>query len=559
MDHCMGTKARWNLNFFFILVFLSGLTFLIFEVSWFRMLSLTIGSTTGASTLVLSAFLSGMGIGGYFWGKKSSITLWHLFAYIGVMGGIASFGITYGIPLIYQATSCSWIAYIVAIIVIFIPTFFMGGVLPILAEKTSQFSINKNRSLGQLYALETLGSVIGGLLTGFLLIKIWGQQGTVLFAIAIILLQTIILLIRQQKFDPTENGTISEVISSPKSNTEKDTETQKIWKIAPISTFMCGFLIVSMQAIWFRFFKVYFVNTSYTFATISSIVILGLFLGSWIFSATTQRINNKPKALYVVLLLMSFIATIGLVLLINLPSLIMVPLATSQEDYFLRILVLPIISALLIIVPLTLLSGYCFPLIWSMVTESQKHISPRIGAIVLSNSLGSAIGPILTSFVLIPLFGGALSTLVCIAIVLISILWISKIHPFFKAQKRFNIGISGVLIGLLIILIIHPQIYNSSSFVQQILQKNIKLWRNYRRHLHCWTGYQRRKSGNLYVCEQQFGYRLYLRCHKSGEDGGAYSFFNGIKMRQRSRGWVWHRCDYFRHRFASRGIKHRLH
>jgi len=456
----MGTKARWNLNFFFVLIFLSGLTFLIFEVSWFRMLSLTIGSTVTASTLILSAFLSGMGIGAHFWGKKSSTAiLWYLYAAIAILGAITSLAITRGIPFIYQTTSLSWMGYIAAIIVIFIPTFFMGSILPLIAEEVSQFSKNRNRCLGQLYAIETLGSVIGGVLTGFLLIKVLGQQNTILFAVIIILVQALALFIWQRKSVSKKANSASEGRPSQKNENTADKEVDSLWKIALISTFMCGFLIVSMQVIWFRFFKVYFVNTSYTFATISSIVILGLFLGSWLFSTTTQRIKNKPKALYIVLLLMSFMAAIGLVILINLPSLIMIPLATSQDDYFLRILVLPIISALLIIVPLTLLSGYCFPLIWSMVTEHKKQISPRIGAVVLSNSLGSAIGPILASFVLIPLLGVALSTLVCIALVLVSILWISKSHSFFKAQKGVNIGISGALIGILIILIIHPQIY----------------------------------------------------------------------------------------------------
>ena len=316
----MGIKARLNLNFFFILVFLSGFTFLIFEVSWFRMLSLTIGSTTGSSTLVLSAFLSGMGIGGYFWGKKNTVRLWHLFAYIAVMGGVASLGITYGIPFVYQVTSCSWMAYIVAIIIIFIPTFFMGGVLPLFAEKASRFSINKNRSLGQLYALETLGSVLGGLFAGFLLIKVFGQLNTILFAVMIMALQTLVLFIWQQKSSyQSANVAAGEAIPQGHKTVAKK-EEERLWKIALVSTFMCGFLIVSMQVVWFRFFKVYFVNTSYTFATISSIVVLGLFLGSWLFSATIQRIDNKPKALYVVLLLMSLVATIGLVLLINLPD-----------------------------------------------------------------------------------------------------------------------------------------------------------------------------------------------------------------------------------------------
>jgi spermidine synthase len=457
MDLSMATKARWNVNFYFVLIFLSGLTFLIFEVSWFRMLSLTIGSTSSASTLVLSAFLSGMGLGAHFWGKRSSsLRLHFLFAIIAILGAATSFAISRGIPLLYQAVSLPWIGYIAAIMVIFIPTFFMGSILPLMAEKISQFSKNKNRSLGQLYALETLGSVTGGLLTGFLLIKILGQSNTILFAVVIILLQALVLFIWQRKPLSETTNTVNE--PKPRQTEEPGPATGNLWKTALIATFICGFLMISMQIIWFRFFKVYFVNTSYTFATISSIVILGLFLGSWLYSATTKRVKAKPKTLNLLLLLMSFVTLAGMVFLVDLPTLIMIPMATSQEDYFLRILVLPILSALIVIIPPTLLSGYCFPLIWSMVTEGQKQIGSRIGTLVLANSLGSVIGPILTTFVLIPYFGGALSTLVCIVPVLASMLWISSIHHPFKARKGFNLGISGALICLIIIVAIHPQI-----------------------------------------------------------------------------------------------------
>ena len=45
------------------IAFMAGSCFLVFEVSWFRILSLTGGATVAASTLVISAFMAGLGIG----------------------------------------------------------------------------------------------------------------------------------------------------------------------------------------------------------------------------------------------------------------------------------------------------------------------------------------------------------------------------------------------------------------------------------------------------------------------------------------------------------------
>jgi hypothetical protein len=44
------------------LVFLAGFSVLIYEVSWFRMLSLVLGATVSASTIVLVAFMAGFGL-----------------------------------------------------------------------------------------------------------------------------------------------------------------------------------------------------------------------------------------------------------------------------------------------------------------------------------------------------------------------------------------------------------------------------------------------------------------------------------------------------------------
>jgi len=102
-------KQTNNLLLFFIIIFFAGFTFLIYEVSWFRMLSLVIGATVSASTIVLVAFMLGIGIGAYYWGKKVSKNnspekiLYYLFVAIGAIGFINYFLIKYFLPSLYPS------------------------------------------------------------------------------------------------------------------------------------------------------------------------------------------------------------------------------------------------------------------------------------------------------------------------------------------------------------------------------------------------------------------------------------------------------------------------
>jgi predicted membrane-bound spermidine synthase len=52
-----------------LLVFFAGCSFLIYEVSFFRMLALSLGATVKASTLVLAAYMAGFGAGAWIWGR----------------------------------------------------------------------------------------------------------------------------------------------------------------------------------------------------------------------------------------------------------------------------------------------------------------------------------------------------------------------------------------------------------------------------------------------------------------------------------------------------------
>lgn len=460
-SYFMATKNRHLLIRYFAIIFFSGLAFLVLEVSWFRILSLVIGSTTGASAVVLSAYLLGLGIGAHYFGRNRLwISTSVLYLLIALMAMATYYATLFGIPILYRQVGLGnpllmgIIGYAVASALIFIPSFFMGGVFPLFAQKVSPLTDNKEKTLGLLYALETFGSVLGGLLAAFFLIKIFGQLYTVIVAAALLLLVSVVLY-----FERTKRGQqIPEKQAFAKIKKLSSEEKLK-WKMVLASTFVCGFMVVAMQTIWFRFFKVYFVNTSYTFAMVSTMVIFGLYLGSWLYSSMARRIKDKTRTLFRIMIWMAAVATVGMFVIVNLPSLVLIPMAVSQDDYLVRILIIPIVSALLIIVPLTLLSGFCLPLLWSMVVSDNQQVAAQTGRVLFFNALGSVSGPLLATFLFVPMVGGALASVFPIVLVIVTALWIASQIGDKKKVPMFRFAmIASATIGLLL-LILAPKIY----------------------------------------------------------------------------------------------------
>ena len=149
----------------FLFFFLSGAAALIYELVWLRYLGLVFGNTTYAIATVLAAYMAGLGLGSYFFGGLADKWSRPLRVYglleIGVgVYGILTPMIVAGLTSVYVsfaqgATSNSTLLLIVRLslcfLLLFIPTFFMGATLPILAR----FYIRRSAAIGTTMASTT--------------------------------------------------------------------------------------------------------------------------------------------------------------------------------------------------------------------------------------------------------------------------------------------------------------------------------------------------------------------------------------------------------------------
>jgi spermidine synthase len=164
----------------------TGLTFLLMELVWYRMLSPILGGTTFMFALVLAMALAGIGIGGAIYAR------WQQASHGAMAMVLAAEALALALPfalgdrlaLLAQALrdqtdfashAGGW-ALVTAIVVL--PGSIVAGVqFPLLIALLGRGGEDVGRDVGQAYAWNTAGSIAGSLLGGFLLIPCLGATG----------------------------------------------------------------------------------------------------------------------------------------------------------------------------------------------------------------------------------------------------------------------------------------------------------------------------------------------------------------------------------------------
>ena len=356
------------------------------------MLSLVLGATVSASTIVLATFMAGFSLGAYILGKivnasrKPGRLLAFLLTGIGVFGLINLYFLKSLLPSLYQILgnkeisilTTELVIYSISIILLLLQTFLMGGILPVVSKIVIQKKENISSGIGRIYALDTLGSALGGLFAGFVLLGNIGQQNTVFVAVIINLIIGIYLL-ATKSFFVSDSLEFSKIKSREKSETKEIDYLVLYRKIALPATFIVGFSVMALQIIWMRMYKIYLTNTSYTFALISSLVIIGFFLGSWIFTKHANKIKNYSIAMLKAIILLGLFTGIGLIILINMPEIIMFPFENLLSHPFIKLILMPMLAALLVVFPPAMVSGFAFPLACRMLTANIDQVGKGVG------------------------------------------------------------------------------------------------------------------------------------------------------------------------------------
>ncbi len=177
----------------FVCFFLSGASGLVFEVIWTRMLTLVFGASTPAISTVLSAFMGGLALGSFIFGRFADRLKYPILTYAAMETGVGIFALV--IPLVVRGVYppvSHWITnhggnrfdvftllrFIVVALVLLPPTTLMGATLPLLARHFVRQGGRLGQRVGALYAVNTFGAVVGTFLAGFFLLPGLGLAWT---------------------------------------------------------------------------------------------------------------------------------------------------------------------------------------------------------------------------------------------------------------------------------------------------------------------------------------------------------------------------------------------
>jgi spermidine synthase len=178
------------------LAFVSGLAILALEVLWTKSLVLILGSTTYAFSTMLTAVLVGIAVGSaafarYADAARNRAALAAALLFGGGLCAVLGPAIINRLPFWFLRladwTAGDWNLYIasqfaVCFALVFVPTFLSGASFPILVRMHSRGVPRVGRTVSDIYAINTLGGIIGSLVGGFVLVRCYGLAGSVTVA-----------------------------------------------------------------------------------------------------------------------------------------------------------------------------------------------------------------------------------------------------------------------------------------------------------------------------------------------------------------------------------------
>jgi spermidine synthase len=387
---------------------------LIYEVVWARMLTQIFGNTTHAIATVLSAFMGGLALGSYVLGRLADAPR-NAFLLYGILeAGVGVYGLA--IPALFALTQQAYsrlyglaetsftafsvVLFCLCFAVIVIPTALMGATLPILSRFCVTQFASLGRRVGDLYAINTLGAVVGCALSGFFLIPHLGLRGSVRLAAGLNLsIAVLVILAVRWVHTPVPSrepaGEHAPALGARRSYLDA----------ALLAAFaLSGAAAMVYENAWTRALTLVIGMSTYSFTVMLTTFLVGLGVGSLLYARWwgTREVGVAGFGLLQLLIALSALATVPL--FERLPFLFL-RLQRAFGDSFGQFLAIQVLlSALVMIVP-TLLLGTTFPVVARIYTQNLYRIGASIGTAYASNTVGAIVGAFLGGFFLIPTLG----------------------------------------------------------------------------------------------------------------------------------------------------------
>lgn len=400
-----GADARRRYLPWILLLFAgSGCAALIYEIVWFQLLELVIGSSGISLGVLLATFMGGMFLGSLALPRAISPNLHPLrvYAWMELGIGLAAMLVLFGMPHLarfYEQMYGHGVGAraLVAAVCLLTPTLLMGATLPAAARFAQ--SVRQGVSwMGLFYGANIAGSMAGCFLAGFYLLRVFDMPTASWTAAAVNVAVAAIAFVVAAK---TPGAAALPEASAPPAPVSRPLS----WPVYVVIG-MSGMCALGAEVVWTRLLSLLLGGTVYSFAIILGVFLFGMGLGSGGGSLWTRSAVNPRTALGVCQMLLAVAtAWAAFVLARSLPYWPVNPaLYTSDQGHWF-LFQLDILRAAWTVLPAAVLWGASFPLAVASVASPGRDAGRMVGAVYAANTMGAVLGSLAFSLLVVPRFG----------------------------------------------------------------------------------------------------------------------------------------------------------
>ncbi|HVY69538.1 MAG TPA: fused MFS/spermidine synthase [Verrucomicrobiae bacterium] len=434
-----------------LLFFCSGATALIYEVLWSKYLTLLLGSTVQAQTVVLAVFMGGLALGNRLLGKVADRTSTPLELYGRLEIGIGVYAVLF--HGLYQNADALFVLVgrghledrwfllgiksLLSVALLLGPTVMMGGTLPLLAAWLQRRSAEAGRWSARFYSVNSLGAVFGAWLAGFYLVQALGMVSSLqMTALANVVIGLVAVVLSRKQDTPVPLAT------KPAAAKPASASPPSIFASGCALVALTGAVSMGLEVLASRSLGLIFGASLQSFAIVLMAFILGIGLGSSVIASA--RWKNIPEGVASIGLLLAGATMIGLLVLgiVNWAGFyveVKTGLAASEMGYRFNEIITAGMAIVVLGLPAGLL-GAVLPLWIRHLEAGGQALGGQVGRLLTWNTVGAVVGSLVTGFVLMPHAGLRASFFI-----LVTILCLGALATAWARGERGLAGLAAVV------------------------------------------------------------------------------------------------------------------
>ncbi len=396
----------------YLIFFASGATGLVYEVIWVRLTGLVFGNTSFSIATVLGAFMAGLALGSWLLGRLADRyeRPLRMYGLLEILIGVSAIlvpiafrsmeGIYWGLaPTLSSVAGADlFVRFISSFAIMVVPTFLMGGTLPVISRFFVNSTSEVGSQLGKLYALNTFGAALGTLGAALILIPGFGMQLTTIWIAALNVGLGLLAIRIDLGQEPTpvwgETRTIEPAEHSGSARSRD--------RLVAVTLMVSGFAALIYEVAWTRALSAMIGSSTYAFAIMLVTFLAGIGLGS------TWASRFRPSASIRMLgLLQLGVAFGGLVFLVGYlwAPYLLVSMIRALFYSFPAVLTVQFVVCASLMILATFFMGATFPIGAQLYSNRLQVLGQRIGSIYSINTVGAIFGSVAAGFVLVPVIG----------------------------------------------------------------------------------------------------------------------------------------------------------